>query len=231
MNLIWVVARKEIHQILSNRGILFSAAVFAIWLPMMALLPSLVGGTGRGAAAGSLVPLTVLVGVFMGYLFSSETFFREKKEGTIETLLCTPLSIRQFWEGKVLGVTLLACGMVLCVILLAAAAFALAAPGTLVVTGPLVVHLLVVVPLLTAAAVGLIGYAQIRLGMRANQALGMLFIFGFIFFVFMVQAIAGSTAPGWPLVGILCAGAVAMLSVGRTLAGRIAKEKIVRTIP
>lgn len=231
MNLIWVVARKEIHQILSNRGILFSAAVFAIWLPMMALLPSIVGETGRGAVAGSLVPLTVLVGVFMGYLFSSETFFREKKEGTIETLLCTPLSIRQFWEGKVLGVTLLACGMVLCVLLLAAAAFVLAAPGTLVVTGPLVVHLLVAVPLLTAAAVGLIGYAQIRLGMRANQTLGMLFIFGFIFFVFMVQAIAESTAPGWPLVGILCAAAVVMLSVGRTLAGRVAKEKIVRTIP
>lgn len=231
MNLIAVVARKEIHQILSNRGILFSAAVFAIWLPMMALLPSMVGETGPGAVAGSLVPLTVLVGVFMGYLFSSETFFREKKEGIIETLLCTPLSIRQFWEGKVLGVTVLACGMVLCVLVLAAAAFVLAASGTLVATGPLVFHLLVVVPLLTAAAVGLIGYAQIRLGMRANQALGMLFIFGFVFFVFMAQGIAGSSAPSWPMEGLLCAAAVAMLSIGRWLAGRIPKEKIVRTIP
>uniref|UniRef100_UPI000A48BA1B ABC transporter permease n=1 Tax=Methanoculleus chikugoensis TaxID=118126 RepID=UPI000A48BA1B len=105
MSTLSVIARREIRLALRNRGVLITAFIFAIWFPVMTALGIAAAAGGDAAAvAGGIAAITLPVGVFMGYIFCSDAFLREKRDGTIETLLCAPpVSLQRLWEGKALG--------------------------------------------------------------------------------------------------------------------------------
>lgn len=232
MSTLSVIARREIRLALRNRSALITALIFSVWFPVMSALNIAVGAGGDTAAvAGGIAAITLPVGVFMGYIFCADAFLREKRDGTIETLLCAPVSLRRLWEGKAIGVTVPAYVMML---LSAAVSIAAAAglTGVPVAAEPLLIaHLAVVVPVWIAAAAGLIGAAQLALGMRENQILGFALIFGFIFLVAGLQ----QAAPGGPGIsatteGVLAVVGIGLLAVARFIAGKVTKERIVRTI-
>lgn len=233
MNELCTIARKEFFQAITNKGVLISAFIFAIWFPVFTTLGILAGISGDPgtALAGHLASLSVVLAIFMGYLFSSDAFFREKKDGTILTLLCAPVSLRQIWEGKVLGVATAAYGMtLLSVLITVAVAFAFSPVG---ITLPwlLLVHLAIILPIYAAASAGIIGAAQLYLGMRENQFLGMGFVFLFIFLIFGLQIFispeGGITIQNELFFFVL---GLLLLLLGRRWAGRLSKERIVRTI-
>ena len=228
-----VIARREIRLAVRNRSILISALIFAVWFPVMSALGVAAGaGEDATALAGGIAAIILPVGVFMGYIFCADAFLREKRDGTIETLLCAPVSLRRLWEGKAAGVAVPAYLMTL-----VSAAVTIAAvstlSGALVVAEPLLIlHLAVVVPVWIAAAAGLIGAAQLALGMRENQILGFVFIFGFIFLIIGLQGIApGGPGLSMTMEGIFAAAGLALLALARFIAGKVTKERIVRTIP
>ncbi|HNQ34218.1 MAG TPA: hypothetical protein PKJ93_10660, partial [Methanoculleus sp.] len=96
----------------------------------------------------------------------------------------------------------------------------------------LIAHLVIVVPVWIAAAAGLIGAAQLALGMRENQILGFVFIFGFIFIIIGLQGIAPGGAGISPATeAILAAAGAALLVLARFIAGKVTRERIVLTIP
>jgi ABC-2 type transport system permease protein len=228
-----VIAGREMRLALRNRSVLISALIFAVWFPVMSALGiAASAGEDTTAVAGGIAAITLPVGVFMGYLFCADAFLREKRDGTIETLLCTPVSLRRLWEGKAVGVAVPAYLMTL-----ASAAVTIAAVYTLssapIAGEPLLIlHLAVVVPVWIAAAAGLIGAAQLALGMRENQILGFVFIFGFIFLIVVLQGVApGGGGLSVTTEGIFAAAGLALLALARFIAGKVTKERIVRTIP
>ncbi len=168
----------------------------------------------------------------MGYIFCADAFLREKRDGTIETLLCAPVSLRRLWEGKAAGVAVPAYLMTLFSAIVTVAAVTGLTDAPIAAEPLLLLHLAVVVPIWIAAAAGLIGAAQLALGMRENQILGFVFIFGFIFLIVGLQGIA----PGGPGLsatteGVLAIAGIALLALARFIAGKVTKERIVRTIP
>lgn len=233
MNERLVIARKEFRQAITNRGVLIAGFIFAIWFPVFTTLGILAGTEGDPgtALAGHLANLSVVLALFMGYLFSSDAFFREKKDGTIVTLLCAPVSLRQIWEGKVLGVSAAAYGMtIISVIITVLVAFALT-PGAITLPWLLLLHVIVILPIFAAASAGIIGSAQLYLGMRENQFLGMGFVFLFIFLIFGLQSLVSSDDGVTMQTELFFAVAgVVLLALGRRWAGRLSKERIVRTI-
>ncbi|WP_292519778.1 ABC transporter permease [Methanoculleus sp.] len=233
MSTLSVIARREIRLAVRNRSALIAAFIFAVWFPVMSTLSIAVGAGGDTAAvAGGIAAITLPVGVFMGYIFCADTFLREKRDGTIETLLCAPVSLQRLWEGKAIGVAVPACLMML---LSAAVAIAAASTfsGVSVAAEPLLlIHLAAVVPVWILAAAGLIGAAQLALGMRENQILGFILIFGFIFLVGGLQAVVPGGAGISPAMeGVLAAVGLSLLALARFIAGKVTKERIVRTIP
>ncbi|HOI57928.1 MULTISPECIES: ABC transporter permease subunit [unclassified Methanoculleus] len=233
MSTLGIIAGREMRVALRNRSILISGLIFAIWLPVMSAM-GIAAGAGEEVTtlAGSIAAVTLPVGVFMGYIFCADAFLREKRDGTIETLLCTPVSLRCLWEGKAVGVAVPA----YLTTLLSAAVTAAAVTGLTgapVAAEPLLLaHLAVVVPVWIAAAAGLIGAAQLALGMRENQILGFVLIFGFVFLIIGLQQVV----PGGPGISatteaVLAAAGVALLALARVIAGKVTKERIVRTIP
>ncbi|MEA1943851.1 MAG: hypothetical protein U9N07_00655, partial [Euryarchaeota archaeon] len=170
-------------------------------------------------------------GIFTAYLFSGKVFFNEKREGNIETLLCTPLSLRQIWAGKVLGVTIPA----YTIALLAAALITMIAnifSASILLPSPAVfLHIVLVVPAFIAAAVGLLGFGHLLLGMRENQILN-ISIFVVIFFALSLakNVIGGGYTVSWVMVGGMLIVAVLLLALVSYLTIYLSKERIVTTI-
>ncbi|MCE5338655.1 MAG: ABC transporter permease subunit [Methanomicrobiaceae archaeon] len=228
-----VIAGREMRLALRNRSILITAIIFAVWFPVMSAVGIAAAAGGDAAAvAGGIAAITLPVGVFMGYIFCADAFLREKRDGTIETLLCAPVSLRRLWEGKAAGVAVPAYLMALVSAAVTAAAVAGLTGAPVAVEPLLLVHLAIVVPVWIAAAAGLIGAAQLALGMRENQILGFALIFGFIFLVAgLQQAVPGGPGISAATEALLAAIGAALLALARFIAGKVTKERIVRTIP
>ena len=113
--------------------------------------------------------VALLVGVFVGYSFSGSIFLREEREKIIETLLCTPLSLKSIGFGKVLGATIPAYLFSLLAVSQVIAVSNIMTRVLLFPSIPILIHTLGVVPVFITSAVSLIGFCQFLLGMRENR--------------------------------------------------------------
>ena len=234
MSGVLVVAEKEIRQLLRSKNVLVSAVLFIV----------IFGGmTGPAMLAGSdadpvqvmdqlLFYLVLVLGVFSAYLFTGQVFLREKQEGVVETLLCTPLSLREIWLGKVAGIvvpaTVLSYLASVIIVLVGSAVLGM----TVWPSPPVILHILVVVPAFIGAGAGLIGFAQLLLGMRENQVLNFAIIFGLIFLISFTQAILGpSFTITWGIVAAVLALAAVIVLVTAWLTRILSRERIVTTLP
>jgi len=96
-------------------------------------------------------------------------------------------------------------------------------------TAGLAVHLVVLVPLVSAVGVGVLGLVQLLLGLRENQILNLGLVMGLIALFSIGQVVAGGVpSPESELAAIVAMAAV--LVVLHRLAGRVDRERIVRTI-
>ena len=229
-----VVAEKEIYQILHTRSLLLSALIFGVIFGVMSV-PAM-GAAGSERIDTLLFTVVLMLGVFSGYLFSGQTFLREKQGGSIETLLCSPLTLRELWAGKVLGVVVPAY-----LIALVSAGLMIGAALLVPLTGgnsgrlwsaELLVHLLVVVPCTIAAVVGLLGLSQLLLGMRENRVIGI----GVVLLMVTLLSVARSLASAageitWLTEGIVFLAVLLLLLVTTVLTRFLSRERIVMTLP
>ncbi|HTY14883.1 MAG TPA: hypothetical protein VMC42_04180 [Methanoregulaceae archaeon] len=230
----YVIARKEIRLFLHNPQLLISAVIFSLIFGLVSG-PAVImttSGVSPGQEYTLLVSLSLMTGVLIGYLLSGQTFLREKQEGTIETLLAGPLPLREIWLGKVLGVLVPAYILTLFSSVLMIGIASVISGETSLPPGPIIVHLAIVVPAFIASAVGLLGFVQLLLGMRENQIINIVVIFGLIFLISFSRELVGpGFAITWSAEGVFLGLALVMILITRALTRVLDKEKIVRTIP
>ena len=234
MNLehIGIVARKELRELFINKSTWLSAVMFSLFFVITNLGSVDIASGMQANVDWPVIYLSLFVGVFSAFVLCGTVFFREKQSGVVETLLCTPLDLRSIWLGKVLGVAVPAYLLGL-----------LAAGALVLVTGlwigpvalpSLVVffHLLAVYPLFTLAAVGLVGYVQLAMGMRENR-LASMGIFVMLIVALSLSSGAVTQDPGMmdQVVVILLGTGGLLFAFSFLLAKRLNKEKIVTSIP
>jgi ABC-2 type transport system permease protein len=231
MNMTLVVARKEIKNVIRNKGLLFGGLWFGC---MFGVLNVLFGGQVFSFNS-SVFSVALLVGVFVGFMFSAQVFLREKREKIIETMLCTPLSLKSIWFGKVLGATVPAylfslLSATFVIVLSNITMHSLLLPSVAILT-----HILGVVPVFIASAISLIGFCQFLLGMRENKIISYLIIL--VLFPFMYPSIFSGLIQGnmnvvvsWVEVAVCLIVSVFLLSFTTYLSRYLSKEKIVTTI-
>jgi len=232
MNMTLVVTQKEIRSIIRNKGLLFAGFYIG---GMFGVLNVFLGGQVL-AINNTVFSVALLVGVFVGYSFSGSIFLREKREKIIETLLCTPLSLKSIWFGKVLGATIPAYLFSLLTVSLVITVSNIITRTFLFPSVVILIHVLGVVPVFIASAVSLIGFCQFLLGMRENRIIGFLVIL--ILLPFMYPSILSGLILGnmnvvtsWFEVGVLLLVSVLLLAITTYLSRYLSKEKIVTTIP
>ncbi len=229
---ILTIAHKEVREILTNKGLVFSGIFFAAWFSIMTGMGIMEEETGRQAQLNnSLFYMGALIGLFVGYIYSGQTYLREKQSGIVETLLCAPVSLRSIWIGKALGVALPS----YLLSLLAAVAITLVAGArsaeALHPSATVVFHLVVVMPIFITAAVALMGFAQLMLGMRENMVVNMLTIM--ILFAALAATrliVEDAEFVTWLAVGGLAGASIALLVITSLLGRFLSRERIVRTI-
>ena len=234
MNRVLVVAAKEIRQLARSKNVLISAVLFIVIFGGMTG-PAMLAG--RDTAPEQVIDqllfyLVLVLGIFAGYLFCGQVFLREKQEGVVETLLCSPLSLREIWLGKVAGIvvpaTVLSYLASVIIVLVGSAMLGKAVAPSL----PVIIHVIAVVPAFIGAGAGLMGFAQLLLGMRENQILNFAIIFGLIFLISFTRELLGpSFAVTWEVVAVVMALAVLIMLITSWLTRFLSRERIVTTLP
>jgi ABC-2 type transport system permease protein len=223
-----VVAKREIAALLGNRRNLFSILTFIVVWSVISL-PRITGRMGTAGGVDSfLFFFATLLCIYIVFVFSSQAFLVEKRDGRIGTLLCTPLTVRSFWFGKVIGIAVPAfvIGIVVSAALSVILGFrfgAVSFPGLL-----LILYIFCVLPLITAAFAGILGFVQLLLGMRENRIVNiviLMLIFGSIGAV--IPLTDGKTFLSRPLLGLLFASAALLLFIAGYIIRYIRKEKII----
>lgn len=239
LNPIFVVAKKEMKQIAKNRSQIFSIIIFmGIFGGMTSLgaIMSVLNGDAENIVPtlDSLMMYLVLVlGVFSGYFLSSQAFLGEKTGGTIETLLCSPLPLRNIWLGKVIGVMVPSYAIALVIAAVIIALSNMAADFLVLPSPIMIVFVLVVVPVYIACIIGMLGFIQLLLGMRENQIVNIALI---IVFIAGISIFDGLVTEGLVVMSALVVGGMLMAGILLlTLIGYMTrilnKEKIVTTLP
>ncbi len=233
MSRVMVVAGKEVRQLVKSRNVMLSAFLFVVVFGVFTGPAVLAGAGGPEQVMDTLgFYLVLTLGVFMGYLFTAQVFLREKQEGVIETLLCAPLSLRELWLGKVLGVTIPAAILTYLSAVLIVIAGSLFTGYTLVPSLPVLFHIIVVVPAFIAAASGLLGFVQFVLGMRENQILNFVIIFAIIFLISFTRELIGPAfSVTWAVVGAAFGLALGITLLTAWLTRFLSRERIVTTLP
>ena len=221
MNMTLVVARKEIKNIIKNKGLLVGSA----WIGgSFGILFS----TQASSLDNAVFSMALLVGVLVGYMFSGQVFMREKRQRVIETLLCTPLNLKSIWFGKVVGATIPAYLISLLTVALVTIVSNIMLHSLLFPSVVILTHILVVVPVFIASAIGLMGFCQFLFGMRENKIIGYLIVLGY--FPFIIPSIIGSLVVSWVEVVVYLCVSVLLLALTTYLSRYLSKEKIVTTI-
>ena len=231
---VFVIARKEIRQLTHNTQLMVSAFIMAFIFGAVsgpALIAS--GGAGAGMGIDTLVfTYGLMIGLLIGYILSGQTFLREKQEGTIETLLAGPLPIKEIWLGKVIGVLIPAYILTLASTVLMIIIAGSIQGEVLLPSGPIILHIITVVPAFIACGVGVLGFIQLLLGMRENQIINIGVIFGLIFLISFSRELLGpGFAVSWTGEGVTLVITVALLLAVNAMTRFLDKERIVRTLP
>lgn len=228
---ILIVARKELREMFLNKWTLISASIFAMLFGLMSGAVTATAGEPV-SLDGNILYLAPFIGAFTGFILCGAVFFREKQSGVIETLLCTPLDLRSIWLGKVIGVAVPAYIMSLLAVLISYIFASITYVGVVAPSFIILVHVLVVTPIFTAAAIGIVGYIQLALGMRENRIVNLLVFVGLFAGLSTLNTIAvNNTELIFQSVLAMLLLSTAILVGASGLASRLNKEKIVTTIP
>ncbi len=228
MNKIFIIARKELRELLANRTILVMSILFPV---VFGISGGAVGRQGTTSLDSSIFFLSITVSVFMAYSSTAQIFLVEKSIGVIETLMCTPGTLRQIWLGKTLAATVPSyiSGVLAAVLVVASQSIttgALKLPGA-IVTG----HVLIVVPALVMPFIGLVGFGQLLLGMRENRLLNLiLFIPVFAALYASGYSLGGRLTISWVYPAALLVASIALMCVTFLLSRLLSKERITTTI-
>ena len=158
MHILWTIAKREIIEMVSNKRILISIGMFLVIWGVVAGPKFVSFNMAASVPDYAVFYLSTVLSVYVVLLLSSQAFINEKREGRIEALLCTPVELKTFWMGKVLGVIIPGYGASLIVAVIVVVGSAVLHGGIVPVTPQILVYLLLVMPFVLSAFTGIIGF-------------------------------------------------------------------------
>jgi hypothetical protein len=116
---VWVVARKDIRDLVSGKFYIYLIFICLICLPYFDSARNAVNELSKQGMSASDVRLAaqsfldtmaytlpVMLAMLLCSVFASYAILMDKTKRAFESLLATPLSLKQIWMGKTIGVAL-----------------------------------------------------------------------------------------------------------------------------
>jgi ABC-2 type transport system permease protein len=239
MKKLWVIAQKDIREAFRSRSTyVFIVIMLVVTISYVANYNNHVKvltnsqaiyDFSRAFLNNLAYVFPLMYSIILCSVFANYSVVLDKAKRNIESLMATPISIRQIWMGKSLAVTFpsLVIGVSVSIVFYLVMNFGFVVPKTNSFIFPnamAVVSAFVIVPMLLFSIVAIVVYVQLTI---ANPRLASFIFTGiFIGLVLRINALGaqGSSASIFPLIylGIigLCAGISAILS------RHLTKEKV-----
>jgi ABC-2 type transport system permease protein len=208
MNKLWIIAKKDIREAFRSR----STYIFLVIMVVLAFSYFSAYGTlinnlnNQGANKQTLIAasqaslnnitfvLPMMYSIFICTIFATYSVILDKAKRNIESLMATPISLKQIWLGKCIAVTLpsVIIGIGVSIIAILVMDFGFMAPqiGTLIVPEALaIVTAIILVPLLIFAIVTIVIYFQLI--MTNPRIANFVFTIIFLLLFFGINALGG----------------------------------------
>ena len=233
MNEVLIIARKEFKELLTNRSAVILGAVISC---VFALSYGFTLASGNPDEAifpldTTIFFISAMLGIFMSYTFDAQIFLREKVDKVIETLLCSPVTLRQVWFGKTLGASFISYLISLGAMAVLIAVVSFKDSALVLPSASIFVYMILVVPVFIAAFAGLYGLAQMVLGLRENRFIGLIIFIPLFIGLSAIPTLVGSgLSISWLPVGIVFAASILLILLSAFLSRFISKERIITTL-
>ena len=230
-SIIKTIIFKELKSILKNKRFIVSIGLFIlVWLFIS--LGSVVSTPIQEISNlnGNLLYLTTALSVLVVYMGASSAFLLEKRNKTLETVLTSPVSVKNLWQGKVLGISLFAylSSLLISIIVIL---FIFIAKGILFIpTISIILYIIFIAPLIYLAVSSILGYFEFLLGMKENRIIN--FITLFLVFGFLGSINALNSTIGISIKSILLIVLISLFIfvLFNYLIKFVSKEKIILSI-
>lgn len=176
MSMVCAIINMELKEIIRNKGFLtsLSSVVMFVGLLLFSSIKDL-----AVIAKPFMLYLPLVIGLTVGYGLSGR-LVKEKTQGVIETLLCTPIKVWEIWLAKTLSISIIS--SLTTIIVSVIIPLLIGSP----ITNLYILYLMVVVPIFITSALGLLCLIYFYLGMKQIQVANYIVFFAFFITLFMV---------------------------------------------
>ena len=179
----------------------------------------------------SIFVLSAAIGFFISYIAAAQVFLREKINRVIETLLCSPVNLRQIWLGKILAITFFAYIIAIISTLIIVIGSGFRSQSFTLPAPVIFLHVLIVVPVFVMAFTGLLGFLQLLLGIREIRIMNLVIFVPVFILIYSLGLTMGDSIPIWLYTLVILAASLLLLFVTAYLTSRLSKERIITTLP
>ncbi|MCD6515609.1 MAG: hypothetical protein J7L07_11855 [Candidatus Odinarchaeota archaeon] len=196
MSMVGAIINMELKEIIRNKGFLtsLSSVVMFIGLLLFSSIKDL-----AVIAKLFMLYLPLVIGLTVGYGLSGR-LVKEKTQGVIETLLCTPIKVWEIWLAKTLSISIIS--SLTTIIVSVIIPLLIGSP----ITSLYILYLMVVVPIFITSALGLLCLIYFYLGMKQIQAANYIvffILFITLFMILKVQPLAELTLKTVSMIAVL----------------------------
>lgn len=217
MSLISIIIKKEFMEAIRGKNLGASLSSVLLFLGTFLF-------TSKERLLYVFMPYTpLIIGLMIGFSLSNN-IVREKREGVIETILCSPMKIKELWLGKTLSISIIS------TIITILSTYAIILLDNYRLNFITIFYILITIPLFILASIGLLSLIYFYLGMRQIQIVNYILFMGIFLILFTVFKINVISEVTWRTISIITLFSTVTFIATFLMINYVDVEKLILTI-
>lgn len=217
MSLISIIIKKEFMEAIRGKNLGASLSSVLLFLGTFLF-------TSKERLLYVFMPYTpLIIGLMIGFSLSNN-IVREKREGVIETILCSPMKLKELWLGKTLSISIIS------TIITILSTYAILSLNNYRLNFTTIFYILITIPLFILASIGLLSLIYFYLGMRQIQIVNYILFMGIFLILFTVFKINVISEVTWRTISIITLFSTVTFIATFLMINYVDVEKLILTI-
>jgi len=217
MSLTSIIIKKEFMEAIRGKNLGASLSSVLLFLGTFLF-------TSKERLLYIFMPYTpLIIGLMIGFSLSNN-IVREKREGVIETILCSPMKLKELWLGKTLSISIIS------TIITILSTYAIILLDNYRLNFITIFYILITIPLFILASIGLLSLIYFYLGMRQIQIVNYILFMGIFLILFTVFKINVISEVTWRTISIITLFSTVTFIATFLMINYVDVEKLILTI-
>ncbi len=217
MSLTSIIIKKEFMEAIRGKNLGASLSSVLLFLGTFLF-------TSKERLLYIFMPYTpLIIGLMIGFSLSNN-IVREKREGVIETILCSPMKLKELWLGKTLSISIIS------TIITILSTYAILSLDNYRLNFITIFYILITIPLFILASIGLLSLIYFYLGMRQIQIVNYILFMGIFLILFTVFKINVISEITWRTISIITSFSTVTFIATFLMINYVDVEKLILTI-